>query len=160
MTDENQQAPTQEFAIHRVYVKDVSFESPNSPKVFTQEWRPETNVQVNTQAQQLEPNIYEVELTLTVTSKMAEQTAYLVELKQAGIFQLSGFEQEHLGHLLGSYCPNILFPYARATISGLITGGGFPDMALAPINFDALYAQHLEQLKQQEAQTSGEPTTH
>jgi preprotein translocase subunit SecB len=160
MTDENQQAPAQEFAIHRVYVKDVSFESPNAPKVFTQEWRPETNVQVNTQAQQLEPNIYEVELTLTVTSKMAGQTAYLVELKQAGIFQLSGFEQDHLGHLLGSYCPNILFPYARATISGLITGGGFPDMALAPINFDALYAQHLEQLKQQEAQTSGEPITH
>jgi preprotein translocase subunit SecB len=160
MTEEKQQAPAQEFAIHRVYVKDISFESPNAPKVFTQEWRPETNVQINTQAQQLEPNIYEVELTLTVTAKMAEQTVYLVELKQAGIFQLSGFEQEHLGHLLGSYCPNILFPYARAAISGLVTGGGFPDMALAPINFDALYAQHLEQLKQQEAETTGEPTTH
>ena len=159
MTDENQKAPNQEFAIHRVYVKDVSFESPNSPKVFTQEWRPETNVQINTQAQQLEPNIYEVELTLTVTAKMAEQTVYLVELKQAGIFQLSGFEQEHLGHLLGSYCPNILFPYARATISGLITGGGFPDMALAPINFDALYAQQLKEQAEGKSQAK-DPTKH
>jgi preprotein translocase subunit SecB len=160
MTEENQQAPAQEFAIHRVYVKDISFESPNAPKVFTQEWNPETNVQINTNAQQLEPNIYEVELTLTVTAKMAENTAFLVELKQAGIFQLSGFDQDHLGHLLGSYCPNLLFPYARAAISGMVTGGGFPDMALAPINFDALYAQHLEQMKQQGADQPAQESTH
>lgn len=160
MTEQNQQAAGQEFAIHRIYAKDVSFESPNAPVIFTQEWKPETNVQINTQAQPLEDKVFEVELTLTVTAKMADQTIYLVELKQAGIFQVSGFPEEQMGHLLGSYCPNILFPYARSAISGLITSGGFPDMPLAPINFDALYAQHVEQLKQQADAAPAQETTH
>jgi len=149
MTDNQQQAPAQEFAIHKVFIKDVSFESPNAPKVFTQEWQPDVNVQINTRAQGLEEGIYEVELTLTVTARLEENTAYLVELTQAGIFGARGFAEEQMGHLLGSYCPGLLFPYARAAVSNFVSSGGFPDLALAPINFDALYAQHMEQKAQQ-----------
>lgn len=162
MTEQNNDvaAGQQEFAIHKVYVKDVSFESPNTPQIFTQDWNPETNVQINTQAQALEEGLFNVELTLTVTAKVGEQTAYLVEIKQAGVFQASGFEDAQMGHLLGSYCPNLLFPYARAAVSSLVSGGGFPDLALAPINFDALYAQHVEQLKEQAGQEAPQETAH
>ena len=149
---DTQQAPQQEFVIHKVYLKDVSFESPNAPDIFTQEWAPETHIDLNTASRAIDENIYEVELSLTVTTKLGERTAYLVEIKQAGVFGAAGFAPDHLGHLLGSYCPNLLFPYAREAISSLVTKGGFPDMALAPVNFDALYAQHLEQLRQQAEQ--------
>lgn len=162
MTEQNNAAPAgeQEFAIHKVYVKDVSFESPNTPQIFTQEWNPETNVQINTQARALEEGLFDVELTLTVTARIGEQTAYLVEIKQAGVFHVKGFADAQMGHLLGSYCPNLLFPYARAAISGMVSGGGFPDLALAPVNFDALYAQHLEQMKEQAEQAPSEETAH
>ena len=159
MTENEQQAPAQEFAIHKVFIKDVSFESPNAPQVFTQEWKPDVNVQINTQSQGLEEGIFEVELTLTVTAKLGEHTAYLVELTQAGIFAANGFADDQMGHLLGSYCPGLLFPYARASISNFVSSGGFPDLALAPINFDALYAQHMEQRAQQQAEGQ-ETTTH
>jgi preprotein translocase subunit SecB len=162
MTEQNNAAAAgqQEFTIHKVYVKDVSFESPSTPQIFTQDWNPETNVQINTQAKALEEGLFDVELTLTVTAKVGEQTAYLVEIKQAGVFQASGFEDAQMGHLLGSYCPNLLFPYARAVVSSLVSGGGFPDLALAPINFDALYAQHVEQLNEQAGQEAPQETAH
>lgn len=135
----------QHFAIQRVYIKDVSFETPNSPAIFTTQWQPVVNVELGTGAHQLEENVYEVTLTITVTCKANDKTAYLVEVQQAGIFVISGFEQAQLNGMLGSYCPNILFPYAREVISGLVTKGSFPQLLLAPINFDALYAQHLAQ---------------
>lgn len=159
MTDqdtENQQASSeagQQFAIQKIYLKDVSFEAPNSPDVFRQGWKPETNVQLNTETKTLSEGHYEVALTVTVTTKTEDKTVFLAEVKQAGVFQASGFPEEQLGHLLGSFCPNLLFPYAREAISNLVIKGGFPDMPLAPINFDALYAQHVQKLKQQ-AETS------
>jgi preprotein translocase subunit SecB len=160
MTEASNATAEQEFAIHKIYVKDVSFESPNAPKIFTQDWNPETNVQINTQAQVLEEGLFDVELTLTVTAKVGENTAFLVEIKQAGIFQAKGFPEAQMGHLLGSYCPNLLFPYARAAISGLVSGGGFPDLALAPINFDALYAQHVEQMQKESGQDAPQGAAH
>jgi len=143
----------QQFAIQKLYLKDVSFESPNSPAMFTKEWQPEVNLDMNTTTQALSEGAYNVVLSLTATVKNNEQTAFLVEVQQAGIFTVNGFAENDLGHMLGSYCPNILFPYAREVISDLVTKGGFPPLLLAPVNFDALYAQHLAQ-QQQPADTS------
>ncbi|MGD9389929.1 MAG: protein-export chaperone SecB [Thioalkalispiraceae bacterium] len=152
---DNEQAKSeteQQFAINKIYIKDVSFESPNSPAQFTAEWKPESNLELNTNGKPLEDNVYEVVLSLTVTVKNQEQTAYLVEVQQCGIFSIAGFNDEDLSHMLGSFCPNILFPYAREAVSDLVTRGGFPQLLLAPVNFDALYAQHVQQLQKQAEQ--------
>ena len=135
------------FTIQRIYVKDVSFEAPHAPEIFREEWKPEVNVDLQTKTNRLEETIFEVVLHLTVTVKMEEKTAFLVEVHQAGIFTLKGFSEDQLGHALGSMCPNILYPYARETISDIVIRGGFPQLLLAPVNFDALYLQHLEQQK-------------
>lgn len=139
----------QQFAIQRLYLKDVSFETPGSPEIFTQEWQPEVGLELSTQGNKIADDAYEVVLTITVTCKAGERTAYLVEVKQAGIFTVTGFDEATLSGMLGSYCPNILFPYAREVISSLVTKGSFPQVLLAPINFDALYAQHLAQQQEQ-----------
>jgi preprotein translocase subunit SecB len=141
MSEENQQ-----FAIQKLYLKDVSFESPNTPHVFTDgEWKPEVNVQLNTAHKSIAQDTYEVVLEITVTAKQNGNTAFLVELKQAGVFSLSGFPEENLGGMLGAYCPETLFPFAREAISEMISKGGFPQLLLQPVNFNALYAQQLEQ---------------
>ena len=132
------------FTIEKIYLKDVSFESPMAPTVFTSEWQPEINMELNTEGKPIEENIYEVDLSLTVTAKNGGNTAFLVEIKQSGIFSISGFDQENLNGMLGSFCPNILFPYAREAISDLVVKGGFPQLLLQPVNFDALYAQSLQ----------------
>jgi len=149
-------ATEQQFIIERIYIKDISFEAPNSPNVFTQEWEPDTNLNLNTQVNPLGENHYEVELHVTVSVKgKDEKTAFLVEVVQAGAFMIKGYSQEQLSHLLASYSPGILFPYAREVISGLISKGSFPEMHLSPINFDALYAQNQQeaQAQQQAEQT-------
>lgn len=138
-----------QFSIQKIYTKDMSFETPNSPKVFTEKWEPAVDFNLSTNATALESSLYEVALTVTITVKSAESTAYLVEVIQAGIFALGGFTDQELGPMLGSFCPNILFPYAREVISDLVTKGGFPQLLLAPVNFDALYGQHLQQLQEQ-----------
>ncbi len=135
------------FTIQRIYVKDVSFEAPHAPEIFREEWKPEVNVDLQTKTNRLEESIYEVVLHLTVTVKMGEKVAFLIEVHQAGIFTLSKFPAEQLSHALGSMCPNILYPYARETISDIVVRGGFPQLLLAPVNFDALYLQHLEHQK-------------
>ena len=145
MTEESKNNPEQIFEIQRVYLKDASFESPASPAIFTREFKPETNVELNAGNKKLTDNIHEVVLNITVTVKVEDEVAYLVEIKQAGIFSTAGYQDEQLGHLLGSYCPNILYPFAREVISDLVVKGGFPQMLLAPINFDALYNQHLQE---------------
>jgi preprotein translocase subunit SecB len=143
-------ASQQEFGLQKFYLKDVSLEAPRSPKVFTREWKPDTNVQLNSQARALDDQgNYEVELTLTVTTKSHDETAYLVEVKQAGVFVIRGFPEEQLNHLLASYCPNTLFPFAREVVSDLVTKAGFPQMLLAPVNFDLLYTQQLQQRRQE-----------
>lgn len=143
-----QQGGNQQFAIQKIYIKDVSFESPNSPAMFTKEWQPEVNLDMNTNTQALSEGVFEVVLSLTATVKNADQTAFLVEVQQAGIFTINGFAENDMGHMLGSFCPNILFPYAREAVSDLVTKGGYPPLILAPVNFDALYAQHLAQQQQ------------
>jgi len=141
-----QQETEQQFIIERIYIKDISFEAPNSPAVFTQNWEPDTNLNLNTQVNPLGEDHYEVELHVTVSVKDKEgKTAFLVEIIQAGAFLIKGYPQEQLGHLLASYCPSNLFPYAREVISNLVSKGSFPEMHLSPINFDALYAQRLQE---------------
>jgi len=141
-----QQETEQQFIIERIYIKDISFEAPNSPAVFTQNWEPDTNLNLNTQVNPLGEDHYEVELHVTVSVKDKEgKTAFLVEVIQAGAFLIKGYPQEQLGHLLASYCPSNLFPYAREVISNLVSKGSFPEMHLSPINFDALYAQRLQE---------------
>ncbi len=143
-TTTEQSGQPQIFEIQKLYIKDVSFESPQAPAVFQTQWQPETNMQVGTQSTRLSENTHEVVLNLTITVKKEEQSIFLIEVEQAGIFTVENFPEEAMGHLLGSYCPNILFPYAREAISDLTTKGGFPPLLLAPINFDALYAQQQE----------------
>ncbi len=145
---EAQQNSEKQFAIQKIYTKDLSFETPNSPSVFTGKWEPKVDLNLNTHVQNLDNAMYEIALTITVTVKTTDNTAYLAEVTQAGIFTLAGFSDQELGAMAGSYCPNILFPYAREVISDLVAKGGFPQLLLAPVNFDALYAQQLQQQKQ------------
>jgi preprotein translocase subunit SecB len=147
-SEATQQGGNQQFAIQKIYIKDVSFESPNSPAMFTKEWQPEVNLDMNTNTQLLNEGVYEVVLSLTATVKNTDQTAFLIEVQQAGIFSINGFAENDMGHMLGSFCPNILFPYAREAVSDLVTKGGYPPLILAPVNFDALYAQHMAQQQQ------------
>ncbi|EGW23551.1 MULTISPECIES: protein-export chaperone SecB [Methylobacter] len=141
-------AVEKQFSIQKIYTKDMSFETPNSPKVFTEKWEPTVDFNLGTNVLPLENSMYEVALAVTITVKNGDATAYLVEVNQAGIFSLGGFTNEEMGPMVGSFCPNILFPYAREAISDLVTKGGFPQMLLAPVNFDALYSQHLQQAQQ------------
>ncbi len=140
---------SQRFLIQRIYIKDVSFESPNTPAVYAEEWQPETNLQMNTQANPAGENYFEVTLQLTITVKSNDKTAFLVEITQAGVFEIVGYSQDELNHLLAAYCPSMLFPYAREAVASLVSKGSFPEMHLSPINFDALYAQRLEEARQQ-----------
>ncbi len=154
MTEETNQAQAEngpEFAIVRIYLKDVSLETPNSPGVFTQEFKPEIKLQLNTAIKRIEEDLHEVILNITVTAKHGEKTGFLVEVQQAGLFSLKGFDDAQKGTMLGAYCPNILFPYAREEISGLVTKGGFPPLLLAPINFDLMYAEKAAEKAQQAA---------
>lgn len=139
----------QKFEIQKIYVKDISFETPNSPKIFTEKWNPKTDVHIQTENTKLDEHMYEVCIILTVTASQEETTAFLVEVKQAGIFLVQNFQEDQHGQLLGSYCPNILFPFAREVVAELISKGGFPQLLLNPVNFEALYQQHLNALKEQ-----------
>ncbi len=144
-------AAAQQFIIERVYIKDISFEAPNSPAIFTQDWEPDTSLNLNTQVNVLGDDHYEVELHLNVTVKGKDgKTAFLVEAIQAGAFLIKGYEADQLNHLLASYCPGQLFPYAREVISNLVSKGSFPEMHLSPINFDALYAKNIAEQQQQQ----------
>jgi preprotein translocase subunit SecB len=140
MSEENKH-----FAIQKLYVKDVSLESPNAPHIFSEKWEPKVDFQLNSSAQPLQENLYEVRLTVTITVKLEDKTANLIEVCQAGIFTLKGFGEEELGPMLGIFCPNVLYPFAREVVSDLAIKGGFPPLLLAPVNFDVLYAQHLQQ---------------
>jgi preprotein translocase subunit SecB len=144
--------PQQQFAVQKIYCKDISFETPNSPQLFTEQWEPELKLDLHTAVNPLAENVFEVVLTVTATTKIKDKTAFLVEVQQAGVFNINGFEKVQIDSMLGSYCPNILFPYVREVISDLVNKGGFPQLILQPVNFDAIYAQHLELKKQQREQ--------
>ena len=147
MAEENT-AEEKQFSIQKIYTKDISFETPNSPNIFTEKWEPTVDFNLGTNVNPIENALFEVSLSVTVTVKCADTTAYLVEVTQSGIFSLVGFSEQEMGPMVGSFCPNILFPYAREVVSDLVAKGGFPQLLLAPVNFDALYAQHVKQAQQ------------
>ncbi|MCH9675935.1 MAG: protein-export chaperone SecB [Gammaproteobacteria bacterium] len=154
VAEESQQG---RFAIQQIYVKDLSFESPHAPMVFREQWKPDVQMQLDTSASKLEDDLYEVVLTITVTAKAADKTAFLIETQQAGIFQISNFSEEEMGPILGSTCPGVLYPYAREAISTTSVRGGFPPLLLAAANFDALYQLKLRQvLEQRQAENGSE----
>lgn len=149
MAEENQAAAEKQqeaqFNIQRIYTKDVSFETPNSPAIFQKEWTPEVKLDMDTRSAKLDDNVFEVVLALTVTATIGEETAFLCEIQQAGIFAIAELEEMQMAHMLGAFCPNILFPYAREAVASLVNRGTFPQLNLAPVNFDALFAQYMQQ---------------
>jgi len=159
MADEQVQ---QQFAMQRIYTKDISFESPATPAVFKKQWQPKVNVDLNTKSDKIDDQgNFEVVLSITITAKLDEETAFLVEVQQAGIFLIAGIEGEDLRRVLGTAAPNILFPYARESIDALCVKGGFPPVMLAPVNFEALYQQALAQAAAQQGNgVEAEAPTH
>lgn len=154
MTEQNNtQQPETQFAIQRIYTKDVSFETNNVPEVFTKQWQPELNIELNSSSQTLSENVYEVALRVTLTAKQQDEVVYICEVTQAGIFSLVGFDDGQIQHCVGAYCPNILFPYAREVISSLVNKGTFPQVNLEPVNFEALFINYLQQQQQQAEST-------
>ncbi|GAB4350726.1 MAG: protein-export chaperone SecB [Gammaproteobacteria bacterium] len=154
MSEESQAAQEQvnrAVNIQKIYLKDVSVEVPGAPMIFQEQWNPNADVQLATASTDLGNNLYEVVLTVTVTTKLGEKTAFLVEVKQGAVFLLEGFTGQELGPVLGSFCPNVIFPYAREAISDLVGKAGFPQLLLQPVNFDALYAQQVQQQAEQAA---------
>ena len=139
-------APEQNQAqlnLQRIYVKDVSFEAPGAPQIFSQQGQPNVELNLAQRVSQLGNDTFEVVLSVTATCRVEDKTAYLAEVQQAGIFGLSGFDAQGRDAVLATYCPNVLFPYARQVISELVQNGGFPPFFLQPINFDALYAEAM-----------------
>lgn len=152
MADDKQSTEDKRITINKIYVKDFSFESPQAPAVFRKgDWQPKTNLNLRSSHNEVEGNLHEVILTITVDAKEDDTTLFLVEIQQAGIFEVAGYEGEEFGAIIGSFCPNILFPYARESIAATIQKGGFPEFVLQPINFDALYLQSRQQAAQQES---------
>ncbi len=142
-----QEEQTSQFSLQRIYVKDLSFEAPKSPEIFREDWSPAVELDLNTRQRALEGDFFEVVLTLTVTVKTGEEVAFIAEVQQAGIFLIQGLDAASQNHALGAFCPNILFPYARETLDSLVVRGSFPALMLAPVNFDALYAQELQRMQ-------------
>jgi preprotein translocase subunit SecB len=130
-----------QLSLQKVYIKDVSFEVPGAPQIFQDQGQPQIQLNLSQQIGALAENVYEVVLTVTVTCKLAEKTAYLAEVQQAGVFGMSGFDNQNRDAVLATYCPNVLFPYARQIVSDLIQNGGFPPFLMQPINFEALFAE-------------------
>lgn len=150
-----------QFSVQKIYVKDVSFESPKAPQVFNEQKQPQLSMNLNQRVQPVGEDAYEVLLGITLTCKLDdENTVYVAEVQQAGVFGLSGFEPQVLDAMLGTHCPNVLYPYARQLLSDLILAGGFPPFLLQPINFEALYAEGLRQRQaQQQAAAEGDSGT-
>ena len=148
-----EQAAEKRLSIGKIYLKDFSFESPQTPDVFRQsDWKPQMDLNLRSAHTAIDEDQHEIVLTVTIEAKADDKTLFLVELHQAGLFEIAGYEGDELGAIIGSFCPNILFPYARETIASLIQKGGFPEFILQPINFDELYFQ----AKQQQAAAQAE----
>lgn len=144
-----------QFAVQRLYVKDVSFESPNAPQVFAEQNQPQLQMNMSQNVSALGDDTFEVVLALTLTCAVGEKTIYLAEVKQAGVFLVGGFDDRSRDIVLGSQCPNILYPYARQIVSDLIQSGGFPPFYLQPLNFDALYTEQLRRRAEQQQAVAG-----
>src|SRR6476619_7969926 len=153
MSEETTQQPQAgaSFTVEKIYVKDVSFEAPGAPQVFNEQGAPELQMNLNQKVQRLSDSAFEVVLGITLTCNVAGKTAYLAEVQQAGVFTLAGFEDAGIDAMLGTQCPNLLYPYAAANVSQLIQSGGFPPFFMQPINFEGLYAENLRQRAMQAA---------
>lgn len=143
--------PQKQFSIQKIYTRNMSFESPNAPEIFTQQAQPQLEIDLNVESRTLEDHVYHVVLRVTATTKMEDKTAFLCEVEQAGVFTIVGFDEGETSYLIGVQAPNALFPFAREAISSLVAKGGFPQLLLEPVNFDAMYAEHMQQ-QQAEAQ--------
>ena len=159
MAEQEQSTPEKQIAIQKIYVKDFSFESPCAPEVFTKtDWSPKTNLNLRSSHSVGAESVHEVILTITIEAKEEEKTVFLIELHQAGLFHITGYSEDEFKALVGSFCPNILFPYAREAIASMVVKGGFPEFLLQPINFDSLYQQGMAQAQAQGAeQATTEP---
>jgi preprotein translocase subunit SecB len=144
MTEQAQQNE-QTFGIQRLYLLDSSFESPSAPEIFQAEWNPELNLDLSTKSKEFGDDVHQVDLKVTATVKVADKVAFIAEVTYAGIFIVQKFEDDVKKQMLGSFCPNILYPYIRTIITNMVMEGGFPNLYLAPVNFDALYMQQQEQ---------------
>ena len=154
MADEQKTEDTKRISISKIYLKDFSFESPKAPDVFrSTEWRPQTDLNLRSSHTNIEGEdaLHEVVLTITVDAKDGDTTLFLVEVQQAGLFAIDGYQEEEFSAIVGSFCPNILFPYAREAVASVVQKGGFPEFVLQPINFDSLYMQSRQQLAEKEA---------
>ena len=152
MAEEKEQAEKR-LSIGKIYLKDFSFESPQAPDVFRQsDWKPQTDLNLRSSHTAVQENHHEVVLTVTVEAKADDKTFFLLELQQAGLFEISGYEDDEFGAIVGSFCPNVLFPFARETVASFVQKGGFPEFVLQPINFDALYMQSKQQQAAQQAE--------
>lgn len=161
MSDDNTQAstaagaattPQRQVLLQKIYVKDASLEVPLAPEVFTRQWQPQIDVQVNTEVKGMENDQFHVVLAVTVTAKLGNDVAFLVETHQAGLFVVRGFAtNEDRQAILAGYCPSLIFPFARETIADLVQRAGFPQLLLQPINFEALYVDHVNKLRDQQA---------
>ena len=145
MAEQPTPAPQKQLLLQKIYVKDLSFESPKAPMIFTQNVSPQTQLNVRSSAQQVAADTQEVTLTITVEARDKDSTLFLAEVAQSGIFVIQGYTAEELQILVGSFCPNTLYPFAREVISDLVTKGGFPQLLLQPLNFDAIFAQALQE---------------
>ena len=157
MAEETNPEAGKQIGISKIYVKDFSFESPKAPDVFRSgEWSPHTDLNLRSSHKAVEGDekLHEVVLTITVEAKQEEQTMFLAEVQQAGLFQIDGYSEEEFKAIVGSFCPNILFPYAREAIASTVQRGGFPEFVLQPINFDALYMQSRQAAAQQQAEAA------
>ncbi len=162
MAEEEQAAqeteqPKRQIKTQKVYLKDVSFETPNSPVVFSQEWKPKLTIDFGSGAEGIGDDYYEVILNLTVTATIGDKTAYLAEVQQAGVFQISGLDKEGLQYTVNVPCLSLLYPYAAAEVADLVAKGGFPQLALSPVSFESIYRQRLQEAQEQE-QASGTAT--
>lgn len=160
--ENNQQAAPQEgvpasvFAIQRIYLKDISFETPMGPEAFTKAYKPNIQQDLNIHASPVEDGLFEVVLLLTITARLEDRAVFLVEVKQAGLFAISGIEGPAVTQLINTACPQILFPYAREAVDGILGRGSFPPLMLPPINFDAVFVQAIAAAQQQAQQAQAE----
>ena len=141
------------FQIQRVYLKDVSLEQPNSPEILMQQEQPSVDIQLGVETKPVVEGIFEVTVTATVHTKIQDKTVFMVEAKQAGIFEVRNIDAEQLGSVLGIACPQIVYPYLRGNVADLIQRAGFPPVHLAEINFQAMYQQQVEAASQAAPQT-------
>ena len=142
---------SKQLVLQKIYLKDLSFESPKAPAIFNTQVTPQTQLNMRSSAREVGADTQEVTLTLTVEAKDNDSTLFLVEVSQSGIFTLQGYNDQERAMLIGSYCPAALYPYAREAISDIVVKGGFPQLLLQPINFDALYMQAMQQRQQEQA---------